>query len=325
MSATVTGHPRNNLRGVVLMLAAVSFLSLMDAVLKELAAHYPPMQVSALRGLSSWPLVLVWIAASSGFATLLRVRWPLHLLRGAIGIIMMAAFVYAIRELPLSTAYTLFFIAPMLITVLSAPVLGERVGAGRALAVGAGFVGVLVALRPTGEGMLTWSSLAVLLAAAGYAVSALTVQVLARTDSTQAMVFWLLSFLAVGATALAAAGWVPIRREDWWLIAALGIVGTLGQYCITEAFRHGEASVLAPLEYTALAWAVGFDLLIWGVLPDAWTWAGAAIIIAGGLYLIRHERRGAPAADAVPSALAPVKEPEPAGAPGGAGKIGAAQ
>lgn len=297
---------RNNLRGVILMLAAVSFLSLMDAALKQLSAHYPPLQVSALRGLASWPLALVWIAATTGFGTLLRVRWPLHVLRGVIGVMMMGTFVYAIHRLPLATAYTLFFIAPMMITVLSAPVLGEQVGAGRWGAVAAGFLGVLVAMRPTGEGMFTWASLAVLLAASGYAISAITVQILARTDSTQSMVFWLLTSLAAGSTALAAADWVPIQREDWWLIAALGAVGMAGQYCITEAFRHGEASVLAPLEYTALAWAVGFDLLVWGVLPDGWTWAGAAIIVLSGLYLIRHERDGAPA-DALPSDLAAAK------------------
>lgn len=304
---SVAGRDSRNLRGALTMLCAVSFLSLMDAGLKELAQHYPPFQVSALRGLASWPLALVWVLASTGPRTLLQVRWPLHLLRGVLGVMMMATFVYAISQLPLTTAYTLFFIAPMLITALSVPLLGERVGRGRWLAIAAGFGGVLIALRPTGEGLLTWASVGVLLAATAYAVSAITVRVLARTDSTQSMVFWLLTCMAAGSALLAWPQWVTIQREHWALIVGIGVVGILGQYAITEAFRHGEASVIAPLEYTALAWAVSFDLLLWGVLPDRWTWAGAAVIVASGLYLIRHERDDTPA----PVAAASTANPHP--------------
>jgi drug/metabolite transporter (DMT)-like permease len=151
-------------------------------------------------------------------------------------------------------------------------------------------LGVLVVLRPTGEGVLTLGGLAVLLAAFGYAVSAITVRILSRTDSTQAMVVWLMAMLAIGAGALAAPHWHAIHSTDWLVIVGIGIVGALGQVAITEAFRRGEASLIAPLEYTALAWGVGLDLLVWHVLPDAITWLGAAIIIASGLYLLRRER-----------------------------------
>jgi drug/metabolite transporter (DMT)-like permease len=279
-----------NLRGILTMLAAISFLSLMDAGLKELSAHYPPFQVGALRAMASWPLVVIWVMASTGFRPLLRARWPLHFLRGAIGIGMMATFIYAISRLPLTTTYTLFFVAPLIITALSVPLLGEHVGPRRWVIILVGFAGVLVAMRPTGDGLFTWAGLAVLAAAVGYAVSAITVRVLARTDSTQAMVFWLLTFMSLGSVAIAWPGWVAIKPEHWILIAAVGVVGGLGQYAITEAFRHGEASVIAPLEYTALAWSLGFDALWWHQLPDNMTWVGAAIIVASGLYLMRHER-----------------------------------
>src|SRR3546814_6299127 len=101
------------------MLLCVAVFSLMDAALKTLSAHYPPFQVAALRGASSLPWLLAWALLSTGIGPLLRVRWPLHLLRGALGILMMAAFVYALRTLPLSTAYSIFFVAPLLITALS--------------------------------------------------------------------------------------------------------------------------------------------------------------------------------------------------------------
>ena len=84
--------------------------------------------------------------------------------------------------------------------------------------------------------------------------------------------------------------WLALRMEDVWIVAAIGVVGTLGQYAITEAFRLGEASLIAPLEYSALVWGVALDLALWGVLPDAVTWLGAGIIIASGLYLLHRER-----------------------------------
>ncbi len=284
-------HPQGrSLRAVLLMLAAVALFSLMDAGLKLLAAHYPPFQVAALRGASSLPFVLVWVAATTGLAPLLRVRWPLHLLRGALGITMMAAFVYSLRTLPLSTAYSIFFVAPLLITALSVPFLRERVGPRRWTAIAVGLVGVLVLLRPTGEGMGSLAALAVLLAALMYAISAITVRVLARTDSTQSMMVWLLAMMAFGAGALAIPDWVAIRASDGWIILGIGIAGAFGQYAITEAFRRGEASLIAPLEYTALVWGVLLDATLWGVLPDGVTWLGAGIIVASGLYLLRRER-----------------------------------
>ena len=170
------------------------------------------------------------------------------------------------------------------------PLLGEKVGPRRWAAIAIGLLGVLVLLRPTGEGLRSWAALAVLVAALGYAVSAIAVRVLGRTDSTASMMVWLLALLAVGGGLLAWPQWVPIRSADAWVILGVGIAGALGQYAITEAFRIGEASQIAPLEYTALIWGVLLDISLWGVLPDAVTWLGAAIIIASGLYLLRRER-----------------------------------
>ena len=282
--------PRDNTRAILTMLAAVGFFSLMDGGLKLLSAHYPPFQVAALRGGASLPLVLTWACATVGWRSLLRVRWPLHLLRAGIGVAMMGAFIYALKRMPISSAYTIFFVAPLMITALSVPFLGERVGPRRWAAIAIGFVGVIVALRPSGDGMIGMAGLAVLLASMGYAVSAITVRVLARTDSPQALVSWVIAGLTIGAGAIAmATGWVPIARTDGWLIAGVGVAGALGQYTITEAFIRGEASLLAPLEYTALAWGLVLDFSLWGALPGASTWLGAAIIVASGLYLLRRE------------------------------------
>lgn len=272
------------------MLCAVAVFALMDACLKQLSSHYPPFQVAALRGASSLPFVLAWALLRGGVQPLLRVRWPLHLLRGVLGIMMMASFVYGVHRLPLSTAYSIFFVAPLLITALSVPILGERVGPRRWTAIGIGLIGVLVVLRPTGQGVLSLAGMAVLVSALGYAVSAITVRVLARTDSTQAMTVWLMILMAIGAGLLAWPQWQPLQMPHAGLILALGLLGALGQVLITEAFRTGEASMIAPLEYSALLWGVLLDATLWHVLPDGVTWIGAGIIIASGVYLLRRER-----------------------------------
>lgn len=280
-------HPHS--AAIVLMLLAVLLFALMDAGLKLLSAKYPPLQVAALRGLSSLPFVLAWALLTVPAGSLLRIHWPLHLLRGVLGVAMMAGFVYGLRGMPLSTAYAITFVAPLLVTAMAGPLLKERVGPGRWLAIAVGLLGVLVILRPTGEGMLTAGGLAVLVAAMCYAAGAITVRLLAQRDSTQAMVVWFMALLSVAALALAWPGWKPLESVDAWIIAGIGVAGSLAQIALTEAFRRGEASLIAPLEYTALIWGVVLDVALWGVLPDGITWVGAGIIVASGFYLLRRE------------------------------------
>lgn len=283
--------PRSTqLRGVGAMLLAVLLFSLMDAGLKLLVAHYPALQVAALRAIVSLPLVCAYVAWRGAAKSLFKVRWSLHLLRGGLGIAMLALFAYGLRLLPLAEAYSIFFIAPLAITVLSVPMLGERVGAGRWWAIVVGLIGVLVVLRPTGEGLLSLAGLAVLAAAFCYAVSAITVRIVARSDSSESQVFWLMVFVAIGASALALPQWAPVRQSDAWVLAGVAITGFTGQLAITEAFRLGEASAIAPFEYSALAWGLLIDWLLWRTLPDAWMLVGAGVIVASGVYLVRHER-----------------------------------
>ncbi|MEO8162127.1 MAG: DMT family transporter [Arenimonas sp.] len=282
-------NPRTNLRGIGAMLLAAALFSLMDTGLKLLSPHYPAVQVAALRALSSLPLVVAFVAWRRAFASLLRIRWPLHLLRGVLGIGMLTAFSFALRHLPLAEAYSIFFVAPLFITLLSGPLLGETVGAARWIAIGVGLLGVLVVLRPTGAGMFTLAGGAVLLAAACYSVSAITVRIVNRTDSIDSQLFWLMTMVGVGAGAMALPQWTPVRATDGWVLCGVAVSGFLGQLAITQAFRHGEASAIAPFEYSALAWGLGIDWLVWKTLPDAWMLAGAAIIIASGIYLVRHE------------------------------------
>ena len=272
------------------MLTAGLLFALMDAGMKWIANDYPPFQIAFLRSLAALPLVLAWIVARGRGGTLLRVHWPLHLLRGMLGLAMMVGFVYGLARMPLSTAYTIVFVAPLMVTALAVPLLGERVGPRRWGAIVVGLVGVLVVLRPTGSGVATLAGLAVVLAALAYAVAAITVRKLALRDSPEAMVFWFLLLLGVFAGAVAAFDWQPLQRAHWPVIAMIGVTGALAQVALTYAFRLGQASQIAPLEYAALVWVVLLDVALWQALPDRMTWLGAGIIIASGLYLIRRER-----------------------------------
>lgn len=278
------------LRGIAAMLIAVASFSLMDACLKLLAPHYPPLEISALRGWVSLPAIILWILATGGFGTLLRIRWPLHLLRGVLSVVMLAAFAYAVRRLPLADTYSIFFIAPLLITALAVPMLGEHVGWRHWLAIGAGLCGVMIVLQPSGAGVLTLAGLAVVVSAFCYAGSAITVRVLGRTDSSQAMVFWMLLMLAVFATTLAWPEWTMPQTGHWPALAGIALAGAIGQIAITEAFRRAPASTIAPFEYTALAWGLLFDAIFWRTVPGVRTLIGAGVVIASGLYLIRRER-----------------------------------
>jgi drug/metabolite transporter (DMT)-like permease len=148
---------------------------------------------------------------------------------------------------------------------------------------------VLVVLRPGMAGIATGPGLVLVLAALCYAVAAITVRKLSMRDSPEAMVFWFLTLLSLFAGAIGASTWKPLQGEHLWIVAGIGLTGAMGQVALTHAFRLGEASQIAPLEYAGLLWVVLLDLAIWQVLPDGMTWVGAAIIVGSGLYLIRRE------------------------------------
>ncbi len=283
---TVGVHDQT-MRGVVAMLLAMGSFSLMDVALKVLSAHYPPLQVAALRGLTSLPLVLLYVRWQGQLAAVWRVRWLLHLLRGVLSVLMLSLFAHALQTLSLASAYVLFFIAPVLVTLLSVPVLKERVGAGSVWAVLLGLAGVWVAMRPGPDLWQSAASWAVLGAATCYAVAAVVGRVLTRTDAPASLVFWTTVSLSIGGTVLAWPGWVSIDTAHTPWLVLLAVTGLVGQIFIVEAFRHGRAAVVAPFEYSALAWGVFFDMVWWQVWPESRTWLGATLVVAGGLVLLR--------------------------------------
>ncbi len=284
-------HGTGNLRGIFSMLLAVGLFSVMDAQLKLLAAHYPPLQVSFLRGIMSLPFVLLPLLARGRVARLRPVNVRLHLLRGALSVLMLGSFVFAVRESSLATTYSIFMCAPLVVAGLSAPMLGEPVSRLQWAAIGVGLTGVLLMLRPEGVQWISVGSVAAVVAALCYALAVISLRVLARTDTTESMVFSFVALLSIGAGLLAIPGWTPVQLAHWPLLIGVGLFGSLGQHFITEAFRNAPASVVTPFEYTALVWGVLLDLVVWGVLPSAITLLGGSIVIGAGLYLMWRERQ----------------------------------
>jgi drug/metabolite transporter (DMT)-like permease len=281
------------LRGIVLMIAAVGTFAVMDAMMKHLTARYPPLQLTCLRGAASLPFVFLATFLTGSLGRLRPVRWQLYLLRSAFGIFMFWSFVYALSRASMANTYAVYMSAPLLVVLCASLLLGEKVERHVWVAILAGLAGVIVMLRPSASGFVSLASLATFASALAYAIVVVMVRILARSETTAAMVFWYLLVLAIGAGILAAPGWVPITPRDWLWIAGIGFSGWAGQHMITDAFRLAPASTVAPFEYMALVWAAGIDWLVWRTLPGARMLVGAAIVVSAGIYLMQRQRRAA--------------------------------
>jgi drug/metabolite transporter (DMT)-like permease len=275
------------------MFIAVAAFSMMDALLKVFAGHYPPLQVTAIRGVASLPFVVVPLLVRGRIAELRPVNWPLHLLRGALGVIMLGTFIAALRTGSLSSVYSIYMSAPLLIVVLAALLLGEKVDAGRWGAVAVGLAGVLIILQPSADSVSLRVGLIAAASATCYALAVIVARLLTRTDSSASMVFSFLAFVALVSGLIAAPDWRPILASHWIVIAAIGLFGAVGQHAITEAFRHAPASTVAPIEYTALLWGLGIDWIFWHTTPALHMLAGAALVSAAGIYVARRSRSAA--------------------------------
>lgn len=280
----------DRLRGVTFMIVAVGVFSIMDAIMKFLAVRYPPLQIACLRGASSLPFVFGAYAAAGRLHLLRPVRWHLHVIRAVLSVLMLWGFLWALARSSMADTYAVYMCAPLLVVLCAALLLGEKVNRPVWFAIFGGLAGVFVMLKPGASGFTSLAGLAALGSAFAYALVVVMVRVMSSTESTASMVFWYLLMLAVAAGALAVPAWVTIEAADWKWIVAIGLAGWAGQHFITEAFRRASASTVAPYEYMALVWGVLFDWLVWQALPSAQMLAGAAIVVAAGLYLFSHQR-----------------------------------
>ena len=266
-------------------------VSVMDALAKWLGASYPIAELVFFRNLFALPPVffILW-RQRGGFATL-KPRWRLgHVIRAVLGLGAIFAFFTGLRYLALAEAISIAFAAPLFVTALSVPILGERVGPRRWAAVVVGFLGVLIMTRPGAEAFRP-EALYILAAALCYALAMLVTRRLARTDTTPAIMLSGICISLVVSGLVLPFGWRTPLGVDFWLFVLLGLIGGIGMYFMTQAYRYAPAAVIAPFDYTALIWATLIGWLVWQELPGANVWLGAAVVIASGLYIIHRETR----------------------------------
>ena len=275
--------------GIVMMLSGIAAFAVMDAIVKWLTADYSVIQIAAMRSWFGLPLLTLF-ALRGGSLRQLHSRRPLvHFGRYLLVLGLTLCFFWALSMMKLVDAIAISFAAPIFITALSVPLLREPVGLHRWLAVCAGFVGVVVMLRP-GAGVFQWASLVVLASVVFYALLMVTTRALKASESSATLMLYPQLGMTLTGIAFAPFFWTPPSLLDLGLFAVAGSFGSIGIMCLTHAFRLGPAALITPFEYSALIWATLLGFLLWGELPDSFTLVGAAIVAGSGLYIIYRER-----------------------------------
>jgi drug/metabolite transporter (DMT)-like permease len=289
MTAATSTAPRNApAKGIVYMLAASATLTIMDAGIKWLTSGYPVPQIGFMRYAVGMVVATALAARLGGIATLRTRRPGGHALRSLFNLATMLTFYYALEALPLTDSVAIGYAAPLFMTALSVPLLGERVGWRRWMAVVVGFFGVLIAAQPSAAG-ISAGALYALAAALFYALTLVTSRQLSTTESSHTILFYYSLFVVVALGAWMPWVWVTPRWEDLWLIVFTGVAGSFGQFFLNQAFRYGEVSLLAPLDYSGLVWAGLLGFIVWGDVPTPVILVGSAIIMSAGIYIVRRE------------------------------------
>jgi drug/metabolite transporter (DMT)-like permease len=289
---TASPAARHPLRGIALLLLAQLLFVTLDATGKHLSASLPvPLLVWARYGVHLL-LMLLFVAPAMRARLVKTERLPLQLLRAATLLVTSLLFLSALRHLPLAEGTAISFIMPFIVTVLSVPMLGERVTGKRWLAVIVGFAGMLLVTRPGTE--LSGSGVALALAAAlCFSFFQIMTSKLAATDNSLTTLFYTALVGTVMMSAMLPWFWIEreITAPQLALIVSMGLSGGIGHFLLIRAYHHAPASTLTPFIYTQLIWATLLGWLVFGQFPDAWSLSGIAVIAASGLWMVLGERR----------------------------------
>lgn len=288
-SASGTAQVHRPFLALGYMAGGVLCLCILDATTKWLTSGYGTWQlVFACRVIPIAASVVMAYHETGHVFAFRTSRWKLHLFRGVLGLVTVASFFEALRHMPLADAVAIGFAAPLFVTVLSGPILKEKIGRQRWIAVIVGFVGVVLAFQP-GAGIGVGPLLA-LLAALAYALMMVTLRPMSGKEPTRNILLYSNAFSFLAAAPLAISEWVTPNLFDGSLFLIQGAMTTAGGLLMIRAFRYGEASLLAPVEYTALLWSVLFGVALFDQFPGREVIAGAALIIAASFYLAHRER-----------------------------------
>lgn len=299
---------RQQLTGVAFMCAGVLAFTFQDLIIKGISGTYPAHEIVFIRTLLALPIAVLIVMLEGGFGRLRTSRLGAHCVRGVMLFLAYTTYYLGIAALPLALAVAISFAAPLFITALAGPLLGEKVGRIRWLAVLLGFLGVLIVMKD-GLGQLEWAVLLPVLSALFYALAQLHGRHIGATESGATMsfyvniAFFLLSGLAgliIGNGAFAEwshpslafllRAWSWPTPHDLLLMLGCGVAATIGIYCLGQGYRMAEANLAAIFEYTALPWAILWGYLFFAQLPGYSTLAGVGLVIVAGIIIAVRER-----------------------------------
>lgn len=302
-----------DLIGVASLAMGVVVFSLQDAIIKSISGDYPVTMAIVVRCLVALPLLLLMVQIEVGLSRLLSRNAGVLILRGIILLVAYTTYFMSLAALPLAEAIALFFTAPLIITLLSGPLLGERVSLQAWVAVIVGFIGVLIILRP-GSALFEPAALLSLVSATTYALSMVIARRIGVTEVATVMAFYQNGVYLLGASLAAIAfamvgieelghpsldflvrPWSTPRSLDLMLMAVCGIIAAFGMFLLTNAYRSAKASLVTVFEYTGMIWGPLWGYLFFNEIPSWSTATGMALIIAAGIFAVRTAA-GQPAA-----------------------------
>ncbi len=289
-------------RAILLVLGAAGTFSLAAACVKTLKGEVPLAEVVLWRNLFAIPALLPLMVRHGGLAALRTTNPMGHAARILFGLLGMFGTFYGLVHLPFAVVSALGFTMPLFLTMLSVPLLGEQVGWRRSMAVVVGFLGVLLIVQPSGGGgtegaaAVTGSTTqllaagAVLLGAVGWALAMITIRRMGEAgERSVTIVLW----FAIGSSLVAALASIPVwvwpRPQQWLLLAGVGLISAVAQVMMTNAYRTGESTLLAPFEYSAIIWTMGMGVVFWGEVPELRDFVGIAVLVGSGLYIWHRE------------------------------------
>jgi drug/metabolite transporter (DMT)-like permease len=272
------------------MLTGATLAAITDAVAKTMVVTYPVVEILFIRSLVAILLIVAIALMRGGRQDLLPTRPVAQIMRAIALSLAVFFFFSALKYLPLADVTALFFAAPLLTTLLSIPLLGEKVGLHRIGAVSFGLVGVFMVARPGSEA----ASMAALLpvaAATAFALAMIATRKLTQTETTMSQIFMATVVMIAGTIPFLPFVWVTPTIADFMVLAGIGVLSVALHLAFVEAFRHAPVAVVAPFDYISLCWAVLFGYLFWDEFPDLIVWGGIVVIVSSGLYVLYREIR----------------------------------
>ncbi len=281
----------SNVKGALLALAAFGIYATHDVVIKYLGVHYTSFQIIFFSGLMGFPLSTLMLLSDRTDGNLIPRHPYWSVVRSITAITTGAAAFYAFSVLPLAQTYAILFAMPLLITVLAIPMLGEKVGIRRGLAVVVGLIGVLIVLRP-GSADLSWGHAAALFAAITGSMNSLIVRKIGAEERSIVLMLYpmMASFFVTGA--LMPFVYVPMPIEHLALTGVIAGLGFVAALLSIAAYRSAPAVIVAPMQYSQIIWAGFYGAIFFGESVDSWTLAGTAVIVASGIYIVLREGTG---------------------------------